>query len=206
MTQDAGVRLPAAAVCRLLSTPERLRVVAALVLGASTIAEVGATTGLSARETAQALTKLTGAGLVTADGSVYRLETGVFAAAGAEPDEDQGGPERDLAEFGTGDPETAAVLRRFISGGRLLGIPSGRPKRRIVLDHLAMAFEIGRRYQEKEVNAILRAFCEHDGPFRGDAGGIRPDHVTLRRYLIDEDLLSRQDGVYWRSGGTVEIG
>ena len=26
---------------------------------------------------------------------------------------------------------------------------------------------------------------------------------TLRRYLVDEDLLSRSGGEYWRTGGTV---
>ena len=32
------------------------------------------------------------------------------------------------------------------------------------------------------------------------------DHAALRRYLVDEDLLSRTpDGTYWRSGGTVPL-
>ena len=31
-------------------------------------------------------------------------------------------------------------------------------------------------------------------------------HATLRRYLVDFDLLSRTpDGTYWRSGGTVPV-
>ena len=29
------------------------------------------------------------------------------------------------------------------------------------------------------------------------------DHVTLRRYLVDAGLLSREAGEYWRSGGWV---
>ncbi|HZZ54887.1 MAG TPA: DUF2087 domain-containing protein [Trebonia sp.] len=32
------------------------------------------------------------------------------------------------------------------------------------------------------------------------------DHATLRRCLIDEELMSRTpDGTYWRSGGTVPV-
>jgi len=31
------------------------------------------------------------------------------------------------------------------------------------------------------------------------------DHAALRRYLVDEGFLSRQAGVYWRSGGTVDV-
>jgi hypothetical protein len=34
---------------------------------------------------------------------------------------------------------------------------------------------------------------------------LHDDHAALRRYLVDEDFLSREDGYYWRSGGTVEI-
>jgi hypothetical protein len=31
------------------------------------------------------------------------------------------------------------------------------------------------------------------------------DHAALRRYLVDEGLLGRGAGEYWRTGGTVEI-
>ena len=63
---------------------------------------------------------------------------------------------------------------------------------RRALDQVAQAFEPGRRYQELTVNQILKAFYD--------------DHAALRRYLIDEDLLSRTpDGTYWRSGGTVPL-
>jgi hypothetical protein len=34
-------------------------------------------------------------------------------------------------------------------------------------------------------------------------GAIYPDYAALRRYLVDEELLSRAGGEYWRSGGTV---
>ena len=30
-----------------------------------------------------------------------------------------------------------------------------------------------------------------------------PDVAALRRYLVDEGLLARQDSVYWRCGGWV---
>ena len=32
---------------------------------------------------------------------------------------------------------------------------------------------------------------------------VYPDYATLRRYLVDEGLLTRADGVYWRTGGRV---
>ena len=32
-----------------------------------------------------------------------------------------------------------------------------------------------------------------------------PDHAALRRYLVDDQFLTREDGRYWRSGGTVDV-
>ncbi|MCB2223909.1 MAG: DUF2087 domain-containing protein [Actinobacteria bacterium] len=85
--------------------------------------------------------------------------------------------------------EEAAVLSRFFAGTRLTSIPSARGKRRLVLERLAMEFEPGLRYREREVNLTLEAF--------------HPDYTSLRRYLVDEGLLTREDGVYWRTGGRV---
>lgn len=83
-----------------------------------------------------------------------------------------------------------AVLRLFLADdGTLRTIPARHAKRLVVLDHLARVFEIGVRYPESEVNALLRAF--------------HPDVAALRRYLVDDGFLTRAVGVYWRSGGTV---
>jgi hypothetical protein len=83
------------------------------------------------------------------------------------------------------------VVGRFIKDGRLVIMPSKRAKLRLVLDHLAQDFEPGRSYQEPEVNEVLERY--HD------------DYAALRRYLVDEGFLSREGGVYWRTGGTVEV-
>jgi hypothetical protein len=81
------------------------------------------------------------------------------------------------------------VLRSFVVDGRLVSIPAARGKRRIILEHIVAAFEPGVRYPEREVGAILRAW--------------HPDHAALRRYLVDEMLLARDNGVYWRIGGSI---
>jgi hypothetical protein len=88
-------------------------------------------------------------------------------------------------------PGIPAELAVFMRDGRLAQIPVRQAKRRLLLDYIAQSFEPGRRYSEAEINAVLRAL--HD------------DHAALRRYLIDEDFLSRDNGYYWRSGGTVQI-
>jgi hypothetical protein len=85
----------------------------------------------------------------------------------------------------------AAVVDRFIKDGRLVIMPSKRAKLLVVLDRLARDFEPGRTYAETEVNAVLGSY--HD------------DYAALRRYLVDEGFMAREGGVYWRSGGTVEV-
>ena len=89
----------------------------------------------------------------------------------------------------------AALLRTFVPDGRLLRLPAKQSRRKAVLEYIVQSFEPGRRFPEREVDAVLRAFC---------AGG-EVDHVTVRRYLVDEGLLSRDHGVYWRSGGWVDV-
>ncbi|WP_237110867.1 DUF2087 domain-containing protein [Nonomuraea sp. MG754425] len=83
------------------------------------------------------------------------------------------------------------VLRTFLVDGRLTTTTMRRDKRLVVLRYIATVFEPGVRYPEKDVNVALRAF--HD------------DYAALRRYLVDECLLSREGNVYWRSGGPVDV-
>jgi hypothetical protein len=82
------------------------------------------------------------------------------------------------------------VLRAFLDDdGRLVSMPAKHRKRLVVLDHIARVFVPGERYPESEVNVMLRAFDD--------------DVAMLRRYLVDEGFLTREDAVYWRTGGTV---
>jgi hypothetical protein len=71
-------------------------------------------------------------------------------------------------------------------------VPAKRTRRRQLLDEVAQAFEPGRRYPEAAVDEVLKSLID--------------DHCALRRYLVDEDFLSRTPGgEYWRSGGAVEM-
>jgi hypothetical protein len=92
----------------------------------------------------------------------------------------------------TSSRDNERLLRAFLlDDGRLHTIPSKRAKLLVVLDHLAQSFEPGRAYPEAEVNAILERF--------------HPDYAALRRYLVDDQFLTRDAGVYWRSGGTFQV-
>jgi hypothetical protein len=80
-------------------------------------------------------------------------------------------------------------LRVFLANGTIETLPARHARRRLLLDTIAQAFEPGVRYQERQVSLFLRS--------------IHTDYAALRRYLVDEDFLSRSGGEYWRSGGTV---
>ncbi len=74
--------------------------------------------------------------------------------------------------------------------GRIVTMPAKRSRRLVLLNHVAQLFEVGVRYEEGEVNLRLRNLHE--------------DYAALRRYLVDEDFLDRDHGMYWRTGGSVD--
>jgi hypothetical protein len=177
----------------LLAEPDRLRAVAAVALGATTLAEVTERAGLEPRAAARALSRLVAGGLLDGEGGgSYRVRTEALRQAAIPP---PGQATQDDEEPGD------AVLRRFIHRGRLLAMPAARGKRLVVLNHLAGLFDPGRRYPEPEVNELL--------------GRYHPDYAMLRRYLVDDGFLDREDEpapsgsrsvkVYWRTGGTVDL-
>jgi hypothetical protein len=173
-------------LCGLLAEPDRLRVFAAVVLGADVPSAIVEVSGLPTRTVTGALRRLELGGLLTAEKGRFTAAVGAFKDAVRDYAADAG-PEEPLDP----DRNRAAVLRAFIVDGRLLQIPAAHSKRRIVLEHIANIFEPGIRYPEKTVNALLRAWYD--------------DYAALRRYLVDETLLSRDAGEYWRSGGHVPV-
>ena len=194
----------------LLAEPDRLRALAAVTLGASTLPEVAERAGLEPRAAARALSRLLAGGLLEGEADKgYRVRTEALRAA-ARAAADAGPPGAAAGGAGAegggppgpepGSP-AAGVLRRFLHNGRLLAMPAAHSKRLVVLNHLAGLFEPGRRYPEPEVNELLTRY--------------HPDYAMLRRYLVDDGFLDREDEpapeggrsvkVYWRSGGTVEL-
>lgn len=84
------------------------------------------------------------------------------------------------------DPYRERVLRAFFRDGRLTTIPAQLKKKVVVMHELGHLFEPGRRYLEREVNAIL--------------GEWHPDVFTLRREMVGMGVMARERGVYWRAG------
>lgn len=172
MTGSAGV----SGLAGLLADERRLRALAAVALGATTTAAVADAARLPRREAAAALHRLVDAGLV--------VEAGSGLAVAYEGLQQLARDERPAGEDATG-------LAPFVEGRRLRSLPAARERRWGVLAHVAThAFQTGRDYTEREVVAVLDAWC---------TGG-EVDHAALRRYLVEEGLVSRGGGIY-RLGG-----
>ena len=75
-------------------------------------------------------------------------------------------------------------LDSFFEYGRLKSIPAQRKKERICLEEIAKELELGRPYPERELNQVLLRFHQ--------------DYCTLRRDMISEGILRREEGLYTR--------
>ncbi len=78
------------------------------------------------------------------------------------------------------EPERLAVVSALVLGARSPGevvAATGLPAR-----------DVGRALQKLQAAGLAESV----------------DHATLRRYLIDQGLLSRAAGEYWRSGGRLD--
>ena len=76
------------------------------------------------------------------------------------------------------------LLDSFFEYGRLKSIPAQRKKERICLEEIAKELELGRPYPERELNQVLLRFHQ--------------DYCTLRRDMISEGILRREEGLYTR--------
>lgn len=176
--------LDAGAIVGLLADDERRRVAAAIILGAGSVDAVAAASGLALDRVSRALGRLADGGLVVDDAGGLTVDGAAFQRAARAA---RARPPR--TEHAGESGERRKVLDAFVRDGRITSLPSAHGKRLVVLDWLSQSFEPGVRYPEREVNEILAT--RH------------PDTAMMRRYLVDEGLLDRAGGEYWRSGGTV---
>jgi predicted transcriptional regulator len=183
---EAQGRRELAVFFKALADENRLKIVGLLARQPQSVEELAANLGLSSPTVSHHLQRLLRADLVEARAlqyyNVYALRPETLRrmaeqllsaesikATTAEPDL---------------DGYTAKVLGDYLVNGRLKTIPAQLKKRQVILRRLADEFEKGRRYPEKRVNEILKAFHE--------------DYATLRRELVNQKLLAREQGYYFR--------
>lgn len=176
-------------ILRALADPARLAIAGTLARTEASAKELAELLGLPVKRVRMHLNRLTTTGIVrlAEDRATYRLDPETLRWAA-----EQVGPPRGAGmALGAATDDEEAVLRTFFRNGRLTEIPMKQGKRRIVLERIALEFEPGRHYDEKEVNVIVGRFFN--------------DYAAIRRYLVDEGFLDRDHGDYWRTGGRVEV-
>jgi len=182
MTETEAIKL-----FKCLADKSRLQILKSLSLEDMYVERLAERLGLTPATISFHLKKLADAGAVTSYRNqyyvMYSLKKEVFLARildiiQEESDEAAIQARRD-------EEYRQKVIDSFFAYGKLRSIPAQRKKERIILEEIVKAFEPGRIYTEREVNIIIADF--HD------------DFCTIRRDMIAEKLMDRENGKYWRT-------
>ncbi len=181
MTQENALK-----IFKCLSDASRLRIVQALSTGDMYTELLAERLELTPSTVSFHMKKLEDAGLAVSRKeqyyTVYSLDRSVL--------------EKTLAELAASRPEEAdeqqkreeeyrrKVIKAFFEYGKLRAIPVQRKKKLICYERIAEQFELGKVYEEKELNAIISPIHE--------------DYCTIRRDMISEGILKRDGGRYVR--------
>ena len=90
----------------------------------------------------------------------------------------------ELAPTGGENRWERKVLNTFVENGRITQLPARRKKQLVIMNWVVEHFEYDVRYPEAELNEKLKE--------------LNPDFASLRRYLIDHKLMTRENNIYWR--------
>lgn len=169
----------------VMSNEYRLRMAGLMMVHPQTSTELAVALDLTTKEALEHLAALRQLGLVTvavraSDETCYCFDTQALAAMNRQvlSREALPTPVDHLPD------DTRKALLPFFEGQRLTALPSGK-KFRLLIGWLATQFEPGVRYNERQVNEKILRYHE--------------DYATLRRALIDAQLMVRDHGVYWRT-------
>jgi DNA-binding transcriptional ArsR family regulator len=171
---------------KVMADENRLRMIGMLANRERSVEEIAAELELQPPTVSHHLAKLKSLDLVTMrrDGTVhyYGLNKESLHALSKQFLE-TGGPVPIAAD--EGDAYARKVMRAFVPDGAIRELPTSPKKRLIVLKWLVEKFDRDRKYPEKELSAIIKQF--------------HSDYAAVRRYMIDEHLMERANGVYWRT-------
>lgn len=168
---------------KALSQVERLQIIGLLIDQPRTVA--GLAEALHIKETAviRHLNQLKTAGLIVehpaTTGAAYQLDgkslEHMSRVVFAQSNKAKSLTRVDLAK---------RVFRHYVDGEHLKALPDNYEEQMIILHWLAEHFQVGIRYPEREVNQVLERHY--------------PDYALLRRYLVDNRMMQRAGGLYWR--------
>jgi hypothetical protein len=169
---------------RAFCNAERLQIGGLLAKEAMTPTQVAERLGIRPKEAMDHLSLLAHFGYLKTHDNLYSLDSEALNALSRQVL--QGSRPRSKADDFEGEEFDRKVLKDFVTpDGKLTAIPTQNKKRLVVLSYFVKLFEPGVHYPEKQVNELLRPHFA--------------DTASLRRYMVDEGLLKRENAVYWRS-------
>lgn len=181
MTQENALKL-----FKCLSDMSRLRIVQSLTRGEMYTELLAERLELTPSTVSFHMKKLEDAGLVVSRKEQYYtvyslnrevLDQTVFEVITSEPVEIDEQQKRE-------EQYRQKVIKAFFDYDKLRSIPVQRKKKMICYERIAEQFEIGKVYEEKEVNEIISP--------------IHADYCTIRRDMISEGIFKREGSRYVR--------
>lgn len=177
---------------KALADANRLKIIGLLAREELNVEQLADILNLRPSTVSHHLSRLSEAGLVSARSesyyNIYRLESQALEDLAKRLLQHES--LKPVAAEIDADAYDRKVIRDFtFPDGRIKAIPTQRKKIDAILRYVLPAFEPGVRYSEKQVNEILSRYYQ--------------DTATLRRELVDSQILSRQSsgGEYWVNKG-----
>ena len=174
------------AIMKALADESRLAIVKSLLEKSQYVEEIAKRHALAPSTVSFHLKKLEQAGLVSSRKEQYYVviqannplfDTTLRDIVSASPVKKELQDERM-------DDYRRKVLETFFRHGRLEKLPAQHKKRLIVLEQFALKLEPGCRYSELEVTGLIKPLFD--------------DYCTIRRLLVDDGLICREESTYWR--------
>jgi len=171
---------------QVFSNESRLKIIGYLANGDKSVGELAELLDLKEPTVSHHLAELKGLGLVNvrAEGNmrIYQLNAKALEALSkdifAQPNLARLVDNRQLTE-------EERVLRTWVKNGRIVEIPAQEKKKQVLIRWVAAQIDPARRWTEREFSEWLKQFNE--------------DYAFLRRYLVDNGYMARENGIYWRT-------
>ena len=174
---------------KALADSNRLKIVGLLAEKSYSVEELAELLQLKPSTISHHLSRLAEAGLVQARSesyyNVYQLDQSVLQEK-ARTMFTKGELSSVAAEVDADAYDKKVIKDYTRRDGSLKTLPAQRKKLEAILRYVVQAFEVGKRYSEKQVNDILSRYND--------------DTATLRRELVGFGLMQREGGGgdYWR--------
>ncbi|MHC8521621.1 DUF2087 domain-containing protein [Rossellomorea sp. H39__3] len=175
---------------KTLGDPTRLKIIYLLSEGPLHVGAVAGKLGLTAPTISHHLSRLKECNLVYSrrekNTVYYHLNIKVLLHHGKVLQQFAEGTKGEERNMDQRVKEKQKVLNAFIGkDGKVSQLPAQQKKRLYLLEHFVEALEVGRKYEEKEINEYIKRF--HD------------DYATVRREFIIHQFMFRENSIYERN-------